>query len=341
MIQPGPLNLITDVEGIRVGNAADEKVRTGVTVVVPDDPVAAAVDVRGGAPGTRDTDALQPTCVVDQFDAIILSGGSVFGLEAASAVTTWLAEQGRGVEFGTVRVPVAPSAVLFDLANGGDKDWGRTPPFQSLAWTACENLGRDFALGNVGAGFGATAGPLKGGLGSVSAVTEGGLQVGALVAANPFGSVTMPGSNAFWAWPWENNGEFGGLRPMAEQGPAAAPIDFDDPFEALTGGSAGGNTTLGVVATNMALDKAQAQRVAIMAQDGISRAIRPVHTPFDGDTIFVISTGRKKMPEATSPMIGRLGMMAADCVARAIGRGVYAAEGLGEFPGYKEKFTDG
>ena len=335
MITPGPNNLITDVDGIRVGNAADEKARTGVTVVVPDNPVVAGVDVRGGGPGTRETDALDPTCVVDRINAITLSGGSVFGLEAASAVTTWLAEQGRGFEFGRAVVPVVPAAVLFDLANGGDKDWGRASPFASLAWKACENLddGR-FALGNVGAGYGATAGPLKGGLGSVSALTDDGVQVGALVAVNPFGSVTMPGSDALWAWPWEQNGEYGGRRPDGN----IAPVD---PDYAFPGGAAvaGGNTTLGIVATNIMLDKAQAQRIAIMAQDGISRAIRPVHTPFDGDTIFVISTGTKEISEPAIPMIARLGMMAADCVARAIGRGVYAADGLGEFPGYKNNIA--
>ena len=161
MIRPGARNLISDVDGLQVGNADDEIVRTGVTVVAPDEPAVAAVDVRGGGPGTRETDALDPTCVVDRIDAITLSGGSVFGLEAAGAVTNWLAEKGRGFEFGSAVVPVVPSAVLFDLANGGDKDWGRAVPFQSLGRTACDNLGRDFALGNAGAGYGAAAGPLS------------------------------------------------------------------------------------------------------------------------------------------------------------------------------------
>jgi L-aminopeptidase/D-esterase-like protein len=331
MIRPGPLNLITDVDGLKVGNAQDLNVRSGVTVVVPDEGAVMAVDVRGGTPGTRETDALDPTCGVKLFDAITLSGGSAFGLDAAGAVMNWLVGQGRGYQIGPALIPVVPSAIIFDLLNGGDKDWGAAPPFPDLARAACENLSREFELGNIGAGTGATAGPLKGGLGSVSSIADDGVQVGALLVANPFGSVTMPGSDVLWAWPWEQDGEYGGRRPAGDLAPVDT--DYQSPMRDV---ATGANTTLGVVATNVVLDKAEAQRIAIMAQDGISRAIRPVHTPFDGDTIFVISTGRIKMPETPDQMIMQLGMRAADCVARAIGRGVYAAEGLGDFPGYRQ-----
>ncbi len=331
MIQPGPRNLITDVDGIKVGNAQLEDVRSGTTVILPDEDAVAAVDVRGGTPGTHETDALDPTCGVERIQAITLSGGSAFGLEAASGVQSWLAAQGRGVRIADAVIPVVPAAILFDLLNGGDKDWGETPPYRKLALQACEAVQQDFELGNFGAGTGATAGPLKGGLGSASALTEDGAQVGALMAANPWGSVVMPGTDAFWAWPWEVAGEFGGQRPA----PNADTGDLDYTPKMTPLGPA--NTTLGVVATNVALTNAQAQRIAIMAHDGIARAIRPVHTPFDGDTIFVLSTARQDLPEPTPQSLARLGMMAADCVARAIARGVYAADGLGEFPGYKER----
>ncbi|HEY0418714.1 MAG TPA: P1 family peptidase, partial [Acetobacteraceae bacterium] len=208
--RPGPRNLITDIVGIAVGNADDAAVRSGVTVVLPEARAVAAVDVRGGGPGTRETDALGPTCLVESVDAIVLSGGSAFGLDAAAGAMAWLAVRGRGFAVGPAVVPIVPAAVLFDLGNGGDKHWGDRPPYRDLALAACAAAGRDFALGNAGAGSGAKAGDLKGGLGSVSAVTDDGFQVGALVAANPLGSVVMPGDGAFWAWALERNGEFGG-----------------------------------------------------------------------------------------------------------------------------------
>ncbi len=331
MIRSGPRNLITDVEGIRVGNAEDTAARTGVTVVLPDAPVTAGVDVRGGAPGTRETDALDPTCHVDRVDAVVLSGGSAFGLDAAAGACAWLAERGRGFAVGPVRVPIVPAAILFDLLNGGAKEW-REPPYRGLAAQACESVSTDFALGNAGAGLGARAGALKGGLGSASAVSEDGVQAGALVAANPFGSVTMPGSPTLWAWAFEQDGELGG---QPTPGPIAAG-DRDYAFASPLGG----HTTIGVVATNVALDKAQAGRVAIMAHDGIGRAVRPVHTPFDGDTLFVVSTGRLVPPAGDFSLLGRLGMMAADCVARSIGRAVLAAESLGDMPSYRSLYGD-
>jgi L-aminopeptidase/D-esterase-like protein len=329
-LAPGPRNLITDVAGIRVGNAEDVHLRSGVSVVLPEPAAVAAVDVRGGAPGTRETDALDPTCLVTNIHAVVLSGGSSFGLEAGSAVTTWLAARGAGFPVGAARVPVVPTAILFDLLNGGDKDWGDTPPYGPLARDACAAAAADFALGNAGAGLGARAGGLKGGLGSVSAVTADGLQVGALVAVNAVGDTVMPGERCFWAWPFERAGELGGQVPP-RAALAAGEMPVVSPFARI-----GANTTIGVVATNAILDNAEARRVAIMAQDGFARAIRPVHTPFDGDTVFVLATGRLALPEPRATALSLVGALAADCVARAVARGVYAAESLGDLISYRD-----
>ena len=330
MLRPGPLNLITDVERIRVGNAEDARVRTGVTVVLPDGPCLAAVDVRGGAPGTRETDALDPTCLVDRVDAVVLSGGSAFGLEAGSAVVNWLAAQGRGFVVASAVVPIVPAAILFDLLNGGAKDWGEHPPYAALGRAAALAAGPRFALGNGGAGYGAKAGALKGGLGSASALAADGLQVGALAAVNAHGSTVMPGSSCFWAWALAREGEVGAQAPPAQ----TPPLDKPEPPPAFPGG----HTTIAVIATNAALDKAEAQRVAIMAQDGFSRAIRPSHTPFDGDTVFVLATGRWRLPEPRAAALLRIGAAAADCTARAIMRGVYEAETLGDLVSYRALF---
>ena len=329
-MRPGPRNLITDVDGIRVGNADDPRVRTGVTVVLPDAPAVAAVDVRGGAPGTRESDALDPTCLVDRVDAIVLSGGSAFGLESASAAATWLAARGRGYAVGSVRVPIVPAAILFDLLNGGDKDWGEHPPFPGLARSACETASLEFPLGNVGAGFGAKAGTIKGGLGSASLVTDDGFQIGALIAANPFGSATMPGQPTLWAWALELEEEMGG-QPLP-----TGPIPPDPDLSNRPLAQAAANTTIGVVAVNADLTKAEALRLATMAHDGLARAVRPAHTPFDGDTLYVLATGTKPLPEPRPFHLARLGTHAADVAARAIGRGIYHAEGLGPFPGYRD-----
>ena len=298
-------------------------------MLLPDRPVLAGVDVRGGAPGTRDTDALDPVNRVDRIDAVVLSGGSVFGLDAAGALVPWLATQGRGIAIGSAIVPVVPAAILFDLTNGGDKRWGLTPPYRALGLKAAEAAARDFALGNAGAGLGATAGRLKGGLGSASVVADDGLEVGALVAANPVGSPVMPGQATLWAWALEQNGEMGGQPPPS--GPiSAAALDLPSDSKLVA------NTTIGIVATNWQLTKADARRVAIMAQDGIARAVRPAHAPQDGDTIFAISTGAVPLPEPQHLSIARLGSIAADCVARAIGRAVYLAEPLGGIPSYRQ-----
>ncbi len=327
MIERGPTNLITDVAGILVGNAEDERIRTGSTVVLCREPALAAVDVRGAAPGTRETDLLDPTCLVERIDAIVLSGGSAFGLEAPAGVMNWLAEQGRGFAVGSARIPIVPGAILFDLLNGGDKAWGAEPPYRELGRRAAESAGADFALGNAGAGYGARAGPLKGGLGSVSAV-DSPLQVGALMAVNACGGVTIPGTSTLWAWPFERGNELGGQPPPQ----LASELDLDYGFDAALGAQ----TTIGVVATNARLDKAQAKRVAMMAHDGLARAIWPAHTPFDGDTLFVIATGQATASPTTAAALGRLGTIAADCVARAIGRAVVEAETLGDMPSYRE-----
>lgn len=336
--RPGSRNRITDVDFIRVGQAEDADVWTGTTVVLFDSPAVAAVDVRGGAPGTRDTDALNPSCLVDRVDAIVISGGSVFGLGASSAVTDALAAKGIGFPIGPARAPIVPSAVLFDLLNGGNKNWGDKSPYARLGVTALNNAALDFQLGNAGAGFGAKAGPVKGGLGSASSISGDGLQVGAIVAVNCVGSPVMPGQSSLWAWPFEQNNECGG-QPIP-----TGPVDFQSPEEAWTGSPldsltnrAGENTTIGMVATNAKLTKSEVQRVAIMAQDGYARSIRPVHTPFDGDTVFAAAMGTwGKDIEARADLVNRIGLVAADCMARAVARGVYEAKTLGALPAYRE-----
>lgn len=333
MIRPGPRNLLSDVDGIRVGNAGSLDVRSGVTVVLPERPAVAAVDVRGGGPGTRETDALDPVSLVETADAVVLSGGSAFGLDAAQGAMSWLAARGRGFRVSGAVVPIVPCAILFDLGNGGDKAWGDSPPYRALGSAACDAAGPDFALGNAGAGLGAKAGELKGGLGSASAVTGDGLQVGALVAANPLGHVVMPGTSTFWAWDLEAEGELGGQTPPSGPVPPGAGLELPPSLA-----EAGANTTIGVVATNARLTRAEAKRIAIMAHDGYARAIRPVHTPFDGDTVFVLSTGMADPPGSRAALLFRLGSLAADCVARAVARGVFEAETLGERMSYRDRY---
>lgn len=335
---PGPKNSLTDVPGLRVGQAHDATVRTGVTVILPDAPMVAAVDQRGGGPGTRETDLLDPVNTVEAVHALVLSGGSAFGLEAAGGVTAWLAERGIGFNVAGAVVPIVPSAILFDLLNGGAKDWGAAPPYHALGRAAAGSAGHDVALGNAGAGFGATAGALKGGLGSASLVVPGTtaddapFTVAALAAVNSMGSATIGDTPAFWAWPWVVGDELGPLARPAPDAPAPGPTDF--PFAV----PARANTTLVAVATDLALTKAQAGRVAIMAQDGLARALRPVHSPLDGDTVFALSTGRVAMGADPLVTLARCGMAAADCVARAIARGVCEAGTLGDWPGYRDRF---
>lgn len=327
-LRPGPRNLLTDVEGLAVGNAEDAALRSGVTVVLGE--AVAAADVRGGGPGTRETDLLDPVNLVPGVQAIALSGGSAFGLDAASGVMDWLAARGRGFRVGPHVVPLVPSAILYDLDNGGDKGWGEMPPYRALGRAACDAAGADFALGTAGAGYGAKAGGLKGGLGSASLVDDDGLQVAALVAVNARGSVTLDGQPQFWAWPFEQGEEFGGLPPPDRRVPAAPLLERQVPL--------GAATTIAVVATNAVLDKAEAKRIAIMAQDGLARAIRPVHTPFDGDTVFALATGRHALPEPRPRALAHIGALAADCLARAVARGVYLAEGWEGLPSWREVY---
>jgi L-aminopeptidase/D-esterase-like protein len=339
-MQPGSRNLITDVDGLLVGNTDNQGLRSGVTVVLGERPFVAAVDVRGGAPGSRETDLLDPTCTVDRVDAICLSGGSAFGLSAADGIMRWLRERGRGVAVGGTVVPIVPTAILFDLLNGGDKDWD-WPPYRELAYQATGIAARDFALGNAGAGMGAKAGDLKGGLGSASAVDpRSGLQVGALVAVNARGYTTMAGLAQFWAWALEQGSEFGGLPPpdrkvTLEVSHSRADLTHDAADAARSDPRA--NTTIAVVATNARLDKGSARRLAIMAQDGLARSIRPVHTPQDGDTVFAVATGTHDRP-ADPLALGELGTLAADCLARAVARGVYHAASLGAARGWRDVF---
>ena len=323
-------NLITDVPGVQVGHAGDAKLGSGVTAVVFESAVTASVDVRGGGPGTRETALLDPAQTVEGIDAIVLSGGSAFGLDAASGVQAWLREQGRGFQVRDARVPIVPGAILFDLLSGGDKNWGRYPPYRELGYEAAKNADAGFSLGSVGAGLGATTANLKGGIGSASAKTRGGITVGALAAANAAGSMTIGDTPHFWAAPFEQDAEFGG-----RGWPASLPAD------ALTfrsKGYLGENTTLAVIATDAKLTKAQAKRVAVMAQSGLSRAVHPVHTPLDGDVVFAAGIGTKSLPDPVFAL-SELGTLAAHVLARAIARGVYEATAL-SFPGSISSWRD-
>jgi len=312
----GPRNLITDVPGLRVGNADDPTIASGVTVLIPDATAVAAVDVRGGGPGTRDTDALGLAGTVNEVHAIVLSGGSAFGLAAATGAQSWLVERGIGFQIGAARVPIVPQAIMFDLLNGGDRNWGPAPPYERLARAACDAASTNFRLGSAGAGFGATTAVSRGGLGSTSYDLGGGLMVGALVAANPVGSVTIGDSKHFWAAPFELNCEFG-----AHGWPSSLAQNALQPR--LKGGPLQ-NTTIAIVATNARLTKPEAHRLAIMAQTGLARAIYPVHTPLDGDVVFAIATGEMALPDPIYSL-SRLGSAAANALARAVARGIYEA----------------
>ena len=313
-------NRITDIPGLRVGHASDLRIASGVTAILFDAPMVASVDVRGGGPGTRETDLLDPERTVERIDALVLSGGSVFGLDAASGVTAWLAQAGRGFPVGPMRVPIVPGAILFDLLNGGEKDWGRYPPYWELGFAAAESAAEDFALGSVGAGTGARTGNLKGGIGSASARVPGtGCRVGALAAVNAFGRATVGEGPHFWAAPFEVGAEFGGLGFPASMPEHA--LDF--PARTLPGAA----TTLAVVATDAALTKAQCKRLAVAAQDGLARALVPAHTPLDGDLVFAVATGAVPLADPVADL-ARLGDAAAHTLARAVAIGVYSATGL-------------
>ena len=314
-MKPGPRNLISDVDGIRVGNADDAALKSGVTVLAADRPLTASVHVMGGAPGTRETDLLAPDKLVPAVDALVLSGGSALGLDAASGVANALRAGGVGFDVDGQKVPIVPAAILFDLLNGGDKDWD-VNPYAALGAAALAARDVDFAIGTAGAGHGAVAGTLKGGLGSASAVLDSGATVGALVAVNAHGVPGPDDSPHLWAAPWEIGTEFGGLGPV----PAGV-----KPHPTLAGGlTSGKNTTIGIIATDAALDKAQCQRLAVAAHDGFARALVPSHTPFDGDLIFAVSTGARQLDDPLGDVVG-LGHAAASVMARAIARAVWEA----------------
>jgi len=318
----GPYNAVTDVEGILVGHYGNRAAACGVTVILCPEGATAGVDVRGSAPGTRETDLLEPQNLVEKVQAVVLTGGSVYGLSTADGVVRWLAERSHGFPLDKGHVaPIVPAAALFDLGRGAEfvppigPEWGRKACDAARAGTV--------EMGCVGAGTGASAGGVKGGLGSASERLESGLTVGALAAVNSLGSVIDPATGRFWEIRLEVAGELGDVGKRAVQIPAPP------------GSEPGRNTTIGVVATDGRLTKAQAKKVAEMAQDGLARAIRPSHTMFDGDTIFCLATGRKDLPGAEgfftgaqAQAVNELGRAAADCFTRAVMRAVAQAESL-------------
>jgi D-aminopeptidase len=325
-------NLITDVPGLKVGHATDLRLGSGATAIIFDEPAVASIDLRGGGPGTRETALLDPAQTVEGIDAITLSGGSAFGLDAASGVQAWLKEKGRGFAVRTARVPIVPAAILFDLLGAGDKEWGRFPPYRELGYAAAAAADVDFTLGSVGAGTGATTVNYKGGIGSASAQSSDGHIVGALAAVNAAGSVVIGRGPWFWAAPFEQAAEFGG-KGLPPQLPAGA-------LDPVTKGGTRENTTLVVVATDAVLTKAQAKRLAVMAQSGLSRAIYPVHTPLDGDVVFAASTGRRPLTDFPIGLTV-LGAIAANVVARAVARGIFVARPLplaGALPSWNDEF---
>ena len=327
-------NLLTDVAGLAVGHATDLRLGSGVSAILFDEPAVAAVAILGGAPGGRDTAMLETDATVERVDAIVLSGGSAYGLDAAGGVQAMLREAGRGFAVRGVLVPLVPQAILFDLANGGDKDWGRFPPYRELGYAAARAAAPGaFPLGSVGAGTGATTATVKGGLGSASAVTRSGHVVAAMVAVNAIGTATIGDGPWFWAAPYEQAGEFGGVG-------WPAPITAAHLAPRLKG-TGGTGTTIGLVATDAVLTKPQAKRLAIMAHDGLARAVLPAHAPLDGDTIFAAATGRRALADPVQDLT-EIGHAATLAMARAVARGVYHATTLpvpGAQPAWRDRFA--
>lgn len=328
-------NLLTDIAGVKVGHAEDATLASGVTAIIFNEPAVTSADVRGGGPGMRDGALLELPNTVERVDAIALSGGSAFGIEAGGGIQAWLAEHGRGFPVGDARIPIVPGAVMFDMLNGGNKKWGRFPPYRDLGYAAAANASATFALGSAGAGLGATTANFKGGIGSASAVTLGGVKVAAIASVNAVGSVNVGDGPWFWAAPFEINNEFGGrgLPPAFSADMLAMRLKGAPATTAIE------NTTLAVVVTDAVLTKPQAKRLAMIAQTGFARAIYPVHAPLDGDVVFAAATGVKTI----DPLIGltELGALAANVVARAIARGVYEATALpfaDALPAWKQKF---
>lgn len=327
------LNLITDVPGVFVGNSQDPILASGVTTIIFEKPAVASIAIHGGAPGTRDCALLEPEMTVQAVDAIVLSGGSSFGLDAVGGVLGFLRECGRGFVIGEARVPIVPGAILFDLINGGNKNWGRKQPYWELGYQAAKAYGKEFSLGTIGAGYGANTSNLKGGLGSASAITSNGYRVGVVVAVNSLGQATIGDSANFWANPYEVDGEFGGLGcplPMPETA-----LDVHLQTDSLA------NTTIAVIATDAPLTKAQAKRISVQSHDGMAHALRPAHAELDGDLVFVASTHSSlRQPDLRD--LAEIGMVAADTLARAIARGVYEAKALpfqNALPAWKNLFS--
>ena len=303
---------------------------SGTTVVLAPPGTVGAVDGRGGAPGTRETDLLHPSNSVRHVDAVVLSGGSAFGLAAADGVMRFLEEQGRGVALEGGVVPIVPAAVVFDLPVGG---WACRPTAE-FGYTAARTAGTEVALGTVGAGTGARAGVLKGGVGTASTRLESGVTVGAVVIVNSAGEVV----NRATGLPWQADDieALGLVPPPADQ--IAAYADRHTEFSPL-------NTTIAVVATDAVLSKAGCARVAVAAHDGLARTIRPCHTPLDGDTVFTLATGAVEVPldpetpasmSPETPLVTAIGAAAADCLARAVLVGVLAAESVAGIPTYRD-----
>jgi L-aminopeptidase/D-esterase-like protein len=328
---------VTAVPGLRVGHATDPLAKTGVTVFLPDEPAIAAVHVAGGAPATRETDLLEPGNLVERVDAVVLSGGSAFGLSAADGVMAWLAERGRGFPVGEVRVPIAPAASLFDLLNGGDKAGLRQHPslYPELGRTACDAATATPASGSVGAGAGATTADLKGGFGVAGAVLPDGATVAAFAAVNSVGRVTFGESPWFRAAPFEREGEFGGLGL-----PSPVPADVAEVVTKRPALPRAG-TTICLVATDYDLTRSEAKRLAMAAHDGIALAVFPAHTPLDGDAVFALATGRRSLAERPAGLRD-LCAAATAALARAIARGVYAAEPAAgdRWPTWRERYGE-
>ena len=314
-MKPGEKNLITDIKGLKVGNAEDHLIKTGVTVLTSDKPLVAGVSVMGGAPGTRETDLLAPDKMVQEIDALVLSGGSAFGLDSASGVADELAKQGRGFKAGDANVPIVPAAILFDLLNGGNKKW-ETNPYKDLGIEALKNSAEHFELGSHGAGTGATTANLKGGLGSASLILDNGITVAAIVAVNSFGAVSNGKGQPFFASPFEFSDEFGGLGTDTNYDPTSVHLKVPS--------KKGENTTIAIVATDAKFTKAQTTRLATVSHDGMSRAIIPSHTPVDGDLVFAAATGEKELKKPLEDEL-IIGHGASICLARAIARAVYSA----------------
>ena len=322
-------NAITDIPGIEVGQAQDDEALTGCTVILCRKGAVGGVDVRGSAPGTRETDLLNPINLVDKVHAVVLAGGSAFGLDAASGVMKYLAEQKIGYGLGAARVPIVPAAILFDLGLGKS---ARHPDLEMGYAAASVAVSGPVAEGNVGAGTGASvgkifgmAGAMKSGLGTASIQIGGGVVVGAIVAVNAFGDVLDPATGQIIAGARPAKlgpVKLGGSRPFADTLKVMQTLAGRTILSLATGG----NTVIAVVATNAKFDKAQATKVAQMAHDGLARTIRPAHTMLDGDTIFALATGQRKADVST------VGAYAAEALALAIVRAVRAAVPAGGLP---------